>query len=301
MILLPILLGVLLVAYLGIVLRTSWVLTHPRRDFVPEGYEPTELPFERVQLRSLGGYGLAGWYARHDEAPGTMVFSHGVWSNYREMVSRAEALWRRGFSVLLFDYRACGESEGRTTTLGKKEVDDLLGVLDFLAGEAAGGRIGVWGNSMGASVAIMAAGRCPDIDAVVSDSTFAVLADNIDHGFRAATGLPGWPFRNAIFALGQALAGADLRSVRPVDCVAALSPGPLLLVQGEEDRLVHPREARSLLTAAGEPKELWSLPDCGHVEAFYLRPEELTDRVVRFFRDAFGSAGRQPSGIRETP
>ena len=149
MILLPILLGVLLVAYLGIVLRTSWVLTHPRRDFVPEGYEPTELPFERVQLRSLGGYGLDGWYARHDEAPGTVVFSHGVWSNYREMESRAEALWRRGFSVLLFDYRACGESEGRTTTLGKKEVDDLLGVLDFLAGEAAGGRIGVWGQFHG--------------------------------------------------------------------------------------------------------------------------------------------------------
>ena len=286
--------GVVLLVYAGIVARASWRLSHPRRDFVPRDYRPADLPLERIWIRSRGGLRLAGWWARHEDAPGTVILSHGVWSNHREMESRAEAMWRRGFSVLLFDYRACGESEGRTTTLGQKEVDDLLGAVDFLIGEDDRGRIGVWGNSMGGAVAIMAAGRCPDIDAVVSDSAFAVLADNVGHGFSAATGLPAWPFRHAIFELGQALAGADLRSVRPVDSAAALSPRPLLLVQGEDDTLVDPREAQALYDAAGEPKELWSLPDCGHVEAFSQRPEEFTDRVDEFFRQAFKSARQRP-------
>ena len=86
-----------------------------------------------------------------------------------------------------------------------------------------------------------------------------------------------------------------MRSVRPIDSVPALSPRPLLLVQGEEDSLVHPREARALHAAAGEPKELWMLPDCGHVEAFDRLPEEFTDRVDKFFRQTFKSAARTPA------
>ncbi len=290
-----------LFAYLAIVVRASWVLSHPRRDFVPRDYRPADIPLERVRLQSRGGLRLAGWYARQADAPGTVVLSHGVWANHREMESRAEALWRRGFSVLLFDYRACGESEGGTTSLGEKEVDDLLGAIDFLVGDGDSGPIGVWGNSMGASVSIMAAERCPNVNAVVSDSAFANLVDNVGHGFRAATGLPVWPFHHAILALSQALAGADLKSVRPIDSVPSLSPRPLLLVQGEEDNLVHPREARALYVAAGYPKELWMLPDCGHVEAFYQRPEEFTDRVDKLFRQAFKSAGRTTTDTSENP
>jgi len=299
--LLRILSGAVLFAYLGIVARASWVLSHPRRDFVPRNYRPSALPLERVQVQSRGGLRLAAWHARQDDAPGTIVFSHGVWSNHLEMESRAEALWRRGFSVLLFDYRACGESEGRTTTLGQKEVDDLLGAVDFLSGDSDRGPIGVWGNSMGGSIAIMAAGRCPHIDAVVSDSAFAVLAGNLGHGFHAATGLPAWLFLRAVIALAEALAGGDLRSVRPLDSVPALSPRPLLLVQGEEDVLVHPREARALHAAAGDPKELWMLPDCGHVEAFDRLPDEFTDQVDKFFRQAFESAGPTRADTSETP
>ena len=299
--LLRILTGAVLFAYLGIVARASWVLSHPRRDFVPRDYRPSALPLERFWLQSRGGLRLAAWYTGRDDAPGTIIFAHGVWSNHLEMESRAEALWRRGFSVLLFDCRACGESEGRTTTLGQKEVDDLLGAIDFLAGDSDPGPIGVWGNSMGGSVAIMAAARCHHIDAVVSDSAFAVLADNLRHGFHAATGLPAWLFLRAVIALAEALAGANLPSVRPIDSVPDLSPRPLLLVQGEQDVLVHPREARALHAAAGEPKELWMLPDCGHVEAFDRLPEEFTDRVDKFFRQAFESAGPTRADTWETP
>lgn len=287
MILVPLLVALLLLAYLAIALRTAWRLTHPDRGWVPRDYEPSGLPVESIRLLSRDGYRLAGWIARRPGAAGTVVFSHGVWTNHREMESRAAALWRRGFNVLLFDYRACGESDGSVTTLGLREVDDLLGAIDFLAGDADRGPIGVWGNSMGGAVAIMAAARCPHIDAVVADSAFAVLIDNVAHGFRAATGLPAAPFRHAILALGQIILRANLDVVHPVDLVPALAPRPLLLIRGDADRLVRPADARALYAAAGDPKELWVLPDCGHVEAFDLQPGEVTDRVERFFREAF--------------
>ncbi|HJN40033.1 MAG TPA: alpha/beta hydrolase [Chloroflexota bacterium] len=297
MILAPVVLAILGLAYLGVVVRTAWRLTHPNRGFVPEGYAAAGLPLERVRLLSRDGHAIAGWIARRPAAPGAVVLSHGVWTNHREMESRAAALWERGFNVLLFDYRACGESAGNVTTLGLREGGDLLGAIDFLAGEPERAPIGVWGNSMGGAVALLAAAKCPHIDAVISDSAFAVLTDNIGHGFRAVTGLPAWPFRHAILAVVQFIARADLAAVRPVDQIAALAPRPLLLVHGEDDRLVRVEDAHALHRAAGEPKELWRLPDCGHVEAFELFPEEFADRAERFLREAFAATGRPPCDL----
>ncbi|MDP6509533.1 MAG: alpha/beta fold hydrolase [Chloroflexota bacterium] len=297
MVLIPVVLAVLGLAYLGIVLRTAWRLTHPDRGFLPEGYAATGLPLERIRLLSRDGYAIAGWVARRPDAPGTVVFSHGVWTNHREMESRAAALWERGFNALVFDYRACGESDGSVTTLSLREVDDLLGAIDFLAGELDRAPIGVWGNSMGGAVALLAAAKCPHIDAVISDSAFAVLTDNVGHGFRAVTDLPAWPFRHAILAIGQFIARADLAAARPIDHITALAPRPLLLVHGEADHLVRIEDAHALHAAAGEPKELWQLPECGHVEAFELFPAEFTDRAERFFREAFAATGRPPRDL----
>ena len=229
MIPIPVVLVILGAVYLAIVLRTAWRLTHPDREFVPEGYADTDLPLERIRLLSRDGHAIASWIARRPEAPGTVVFSHGAWTNHREMESRAAALWERGFNVLLFDYRGCGESAGSVTTLGLREVDDLFGVIDFLAGEAERAPIGVWGNSMGGAVALLAAVKCPHIDAVISDSAFAVLTDNVCHGFRAVTGLPArdpdyWPVYRPRRPGGGAARGPD-RGAGPAAAAAGARRG----------------------------------------------------------------------------
>jgi fermentation-respiration switch protein FrsA (DUF1100 family) len=201
-------------------------------------------------------------------------------------------MWQRGFSVFLFDYRACGDSAGRTTTLGAKEIYDLLGAVDYLLAHNRSITIGVWGNSMGGAVAIMAAECCPQINAIVSDSAFAALADNVTHGFHSATGLPARPFRGLVIRLAQMMSGTKISSIRPVDIVSAFSPRPLFIIQGDKDELVLPDQAQALYTAAKEPKKIWLIPGCGHVEGFNDRPKEFADRVEMFFLDAFSNVSR---------
>lgn len=292
MVLLFVALTFLLIIYLGIVVRTSWVLTRPKRGFVPSNYAPSGLPFERVVFLSRDNIDLAGWHAYKHDAPGTIIFSHGVWANHLEMESRAQEMWQRGFSVFLFDYRACGDSAGRTTTLGAKEIYDLLGAVDYLLAHNRSITIGVWGNSMGGAVAIMAAECCPQINAIVSDSAFAALADNVTHGFHSATGLPARPFRGLVIRLAQMMSGTKISSIRPVDIVSAFSPRPLFIIQGDKDELVLPDQAQALYTAAKEPKKIWLIPGCGHVEGFNDRPKEFADRVEMFFLDAFSNVSR---------
>ena len=98
------LLGAAAVAYFAIVFRTAWALIKPQRDYSPEGYVSTELPFESIAFKSRTGLRLAGWLAIQYDAPGTIVLCHGVWTDHREMESRAAALWDRGFSVMTFDF-----------------------------------------------------------------------------------------------------------------------------------------------------------------------------------------------------
>ena len=70
---------------------------------------------------------------------------------------------------MTFDFQGSGESEGRFTTLGLREVGDLLGALDFLSERTGVGPIGVLGNSMGGAVGLLTAARDSRIACVATD------------------------------------------------------------------------------------------------------------------------------------
>ncbi|UCC17755.1 MAG: alpha/beta fold hydrolase, partial [Dehalococcoidales bacterium] len=82
-------------------------------------------------------------------------------------------LVNRGFSVLLFDFRGRGESEGDRSSEGDREQWDLLGAIDYVENRGIPlERIGLLGFSLGAAVSILVAAQEPRIAAVVSDSGF---------------------------------------------------------------------------------------------------------------------------------
>ncbi len=65
--------------------------------------------------------------------------------------------------------------------------------------------------------------------------------------------------------------------VPPAEAAAQISPVPLLIVHGEKDHYFPPEHGRQLYMAAGEPKDLWLMPDMGHAEA--ACGQELVDRI----------------------
>jgi fermentation-respiration switch protein FrsA (DUF1100 family) len=71
--------------------------------------------------------------------------------------------------------------------------------------------------------------------------------------------------------------------VVPRDYVAAISPRPLLLIHGLADTEVSPANSEILFAAAGEPKELWLVPDIDHTRGMRDRQDEYSERIVQFF------------------
>jgi fermentation-respiration switch protein FrsA (DUF1100 family) len=221
---------------------------------------------------------LAGWYAR-PSAPRAgaqcVIVCHGIGTNRTEVQDIALELRRRGYGVLLFDFRAHGSSGGRYTTVGLREVNDVLGAVEFLRQrpEIDAERIGALGMSMGAATCIMAAARCSAIKWVVADCAFATLERALDSAFEAFVHVPGPLFAKPVILFAQLFTGAQVTAVKPVECIAALAPRPVLLVHACDDCLVLPQESELLYQAAGEPKELWLIRECDHVQCRYIAQE----------------------------
>ena len=94
------------------------------------------------------------------EAPGAAVVCHphpmyggSMYNNVVEAV--LEALWRRRFATLRFNFRGVGDSEGEYDG-GEGELDDVHEAVAFLAGKAGVKSVMLAGYSFGASVSLRA-------------------------------------------------------------------------------------------------------------------------------------------------
>src|SRR3954463_10178159 len=219
----------------------------------------------------------------------------------------ARALVPAGFVCLGFDYRAFGRSEGRPGRLVPQEqVEDTIAAVDFLASvpEVDSARIALVGWGLGGGIVIAAAAAEPRVRAVASlnaigDGRRATQAAHASEGWtrllarieadRArseselvppfdilpldrVTGVYAHDELERYTGFGSEVtleSAAALLAFQPETVVSQLSPRPLLLVHGSDNRLNPPEESVELHRLAGEPKELVLLPGAGHTEWMY--------------------------------
>ncbi len=89
-------------------------------------------------------------------------------------------------------------------------------------------------------------------------------------------GLLRWPL--SFLIIGNA------HSPGPV--AAGISPTPLLIFHGTADRVVPYDQGKLLYEAAKEPKELVTIPDGHHTDAFVRPDSPYRRRLVDFYRAA---------------
>ncbi|HEU4759555.1 MAG TPA: alpha/beta fold hydrolase [Dehalococcoidia bacterium] len=282
------------------VLYAAWRHVVPDRDGPPTdppGRDPQEVRFHSRDGTPLFGLFLPG-RRRH---PG-VVLCHGYHRSLAEPFDLGLRLNREGYHVLLFDFRGCGRSGGRFTTLGYKETWDVLAAVDCLKARLAGAPIGILGISMGAAAAIMAAAQTQDVRALVLDSPYAdlegVMRRQIPDFLPFRWLVPfGWL---SVFA-GQLLSGGRLHGARPVDHIARIAPRPVLFIWGERERFIPHEQIGELFEAAGQPKEMWLAPGSDHAVARLDYPKEYERRVLNFFDRWLREHHRRPHPAHPEP
>lgn len=167
---------VLVGAALIAVLVAGNFLTAPAPQSI--GELPSNLSGKSIEFSSGSGATIHGWFMPGKQGGGAVVLMHGVRSNRLSMIDRARFLSRAGYSVLLFDFQAHGESTGKQITFGALESKDAQAALEFLRQVAPGERIGVIGVSMGGAAAILASPPL-QADAFVLEMVYPTIDDAV--------------------------------------------------------------------------------------------------------------------------
>lgn len=265
--------------------QTRRLLTPVRR---PLEHRPDEcgVVVEEVTIAGPSG-NLAAWYL--PAANGcTLICCHGIHDNRGQWIRQMAQLHARGgYGALMFDFCGHGESEGDLVTYGAREAEEIGAAITYLRarGDVELDHLGIMGYSLGAISAVLAAARYPELHCVVIESGFADLLTDIKALFKRYTGLPSFPFAAIVVALGQRIAGVRLADIRPARVIGQLGErgvGVLIISDLKDDLANEPYDGKTLYAAAGEPKELWQVPDAGHVWAYDTHPDEWIAHVGNF-------------------
>jgi fermentation-respiration switch protein FrsA (DUF1100 family) len=249
------------------------------------------MQFQWVEFRSTDGVPLKGWYIpASGEARGTIVYCHGLNRTRIEMLPMAAFGHQLGYDGLLFDLRHQGASGGELTTLGYQERFDVIGAVHFALEQPKAARpVIVWGVSMGASAALLAAAEAPDVAAVISDSSFLSLSDTVKHHWKLFFHLPSFPIANEVLYLLAWRGGFRPSDFDLARAVTRMGDRPILFVALQGDRRMPPSIAQTLYAHSASPGgALVVLPGQRHGEGFN-QAREAYEAAVRQFLSRLGT------------
>lgn len=290
------LLAPILAAFVGRALGPG--LLHPQ-NLNPNRVEQTEEMLKHTVatkedfiVTASDGIKLRGWKVRARSPNGDWILLfHGVSDNRTGVLGHAELLLRHGYSVVMMDSRAHGESGGNMATYGWKERYDTVTITNALYSAENVHHLGALGVSMGAAIALQSAALEPRIGAVIAEDPFANLREvSYDYGgLHFSPFLGKTLFRPAtIFAISglEKAGGFPPDDASPEEAVAARS-FPILLICGTRDHTIPCRHAEEIYQKATGPKELWIVKGAEHASALGRAPSEYENRVINFLAKTF--------------
>lgn len=260
----------LAVGYLAIVLGMTFIerwLVYPAPPSASGDWAPAGDDYEDVWIdvppvgRASESTSVHGWYLDHIEAEHVVLYCHGNGNDISQLLDMARLLRDQlKASVLLFDYRGYGKSEGQPFEAGV--IADGLAAQRWLADrtDRSTEEIVVIGRSLGGGTATALADE-QGAAALVLQSTFTRITD------AAASHYPWLPVRwlmqNQFDSL-QRIAGYA---------------GPVLISHGTADRVVPFEQGRRLYEVAEGRKQFVEFAGRGHNEP---QPPSYYDDLRQF-------------------
>lgn len=243
-----------------------------------------------VEFKTFDNLKLNGLFIKRKNAKGNLLLCHGIHSIKEFMFLFIDMM--PDYNILMFDFRAHGQSEGDLITVGFNESKDVVSAANFLkkltCDENKKLPLVITGFSMGASSALRAVARYPEIcDAIIADSAFRSLNEIVYESFHVrAKGLPRFPFFYFIKLVFYFVSKINTNSVLPLEDVKQINK-PILFIHSVDDSVVPNKNSINLFEYAVHDKSrLWIGPSCQHARLHNTYFSSYKNKVVSFLQCA---------------
>lgn len=234
---------------------------------------------EDVFFKSLDGIKLHGWLFPSESNKGTVIFLHGNAENIGTHVNSVLWFIDRGYNVFAFDYRGYGKSEGYPTVSGI-HIDAESAIKFVLERSELSKNIILFGQSLGGAVAITTLANSSFksyVKCLIVESTFSsyrgVAKDKIEKNF--FTKIFGYPL---VYLIND--------DYSPEKFVKMVSPVPIIILHGKEDKIVESYHSKILYEKALEPKMIIIKEDAKHINV--SRYGDVREKILIFLNDIKG-------------
>ncbi len=223
-----------------------------------------------------------------------LIICHGIPARPYEPEDRGYALLAEkfadeGFAVFFFYFRGAGPSEGNFDMVGW--THDLAQAVSEMERSPMvdAGRLYVMGFSGGAATALCVAARDTRIKGVVSCAAPADFRDLLS-ATKLDEHLAEWRrigiVRDPAFPPDKGVWAQGFKAVSPINCIADISPRPVLLQHGDDDEVVPVSHAYRLFDVAMQPKQIDIID--GGLHRLRVN-EEAMEKAVRWLKSQSAS------------
>ena len=277
---------ILILLWFPLLVSCESFIYHPDSNIYVDPYFIDKHP-EEVFIKTEDQEILHGWIFRAtNKSPSknhVIVQFHGNAMNMTAHFMSLLWLTDQGYDLFTFDYRGFGLSSGEPTRAGTHL--DAKAVLDFAHRrfvDKEGKRLIVYGQSLGGAVSMRAIGERDhkeDYTIVVADGSFASYKKV---AYQATSGIL-FPLRIIpYFWLSE-------DEFSPGEFIPKISPIPLFVVHGDDDRVISFENGQEIYDLAKSPRVFFHVHHGGHVDWMQqgqspaaIKFVALMDRVVDF-------------------
>jgi pimeloyl-ACP methyl ester carboxylesterase len=263
------------------------ILDLARGEYVVDAYFEDDKAFtgKMLSIPASDGIVLSAYltYPETDTTKGTIILLHGIRSRKEHFVPVAKFLAENGYNSLAVDLRAHGASTGKYCTFGVKEKFDIQSVIDHLEKEEKiQYNLGIWGQSLGAAIALQSMAIDDRIQFGVIESTFSSFRIIAHDYFIFHLGFEIPPLTDYLIDRAGKISDFDPDEAIPKKYCQKIQQR-ILVVHGDQDQRINIKYGReNFESISSVEKQFLTIENAAHLNVWQVGGDQYFHQVLNF-------------------
>ena len=247
---------------------------------------------ENIELTSFDGLKLKGYFLNNN-TNNIAVVVHGYGAKAMEMQQYVKLFYDKGYSILAFDNRGHGKSEGKIISMGYYDSKDLSDWVNFIVKRYPKSNVVVFGLSMGGATVCMYSGmsKPKNVKAIISDCAYSSAYDVFDNIANKSIILSFIPTMKVYNLYLKFRARFKLTDACPKENVKKCDV-PILYIHGDKDMFV-PFYMRDILynNTNAKLRHKLTIKGAGHALSLPNEETKYKETVYKFLNEYLENKG----------